>query len=164
MEISIIVAVSENNVIGKDNDLVWKLSADLKYFKAKTSGHNLIMGRNTFESIGGGRPLPNRITTIVTRNNNYIAPEGCLVANSFEQALQNIKNETEVFICGGAQIYEIGLSIASKLYLTRVHQSFEGDTFFPEIDFSKWNLISEEHFLKDEKNEYDYSFFTYVKK
>jgi dihydrofolate reductase len=164
MEISIIVAVAKNNVIGKNNDLIWRLPADLKYFKSKTTGHNIIMGRNTFESIGGGRPLPNRITTIITHNKNYQAPEGCLIANSLEEALQNIENETEVFICGGAQIYELAFPIATKLYITNVHHEFEGDTFFPNFDTSKWKLELTEDCKADEKNAYDYTFVTYFKK
>ncbi len=163
MHISIIVAIAKNKVIGKNNDLIWRLPADLKYFKSTTTGHNIIMGRNTFESIGGGRPLPNRITTIITRNHNYQAPQGCLIANSLEQALLNIENENEVFICGGAQIYELALPIASKLYITYVNETFEGDTCFPEFDLSQWKLESKQEFAADEKNVYNYAFAVYTR-
>lgn len=161
MDISIIVAVANNNVIGKNNDLIWYLPADLKYFKATTTGHNIIMGRNTFESIGGGRLLPNRITTIITRNKNITVPEGALVAHSLEQALFQITNETEIFICGGAQIYELALPKATKLYLTKVHADFDGDTFFPEIDLLQWKLTSEAEGVLDEKNTLAHSFLVY---
>lgn len=163
MEISIIVAVAENNVIGNNNSLIWHLPVDLKFFKSKTTGHNIIMGRNTFESMGGGRPLPNRITTIITRNTNYKAPEGCIVAYSLEEALQKISNDNEVFICGGAQIYEIAFPFATKMYITRVHKSFEGDTYFPEFDTKVWKLDSEEFYAKDERNAFDVTFLTYSK-
>ncbi len=163
MDISIIVAVANNGVIGKNNDLIWHLPSDLKYFKATTTGHNIVMGRNTFESISGGRLLPNRITTIITRNKQFVAPEGALVAHSLKQALHQIQNENEVFICGGAQIYELALPFATKLYITKVNADFEGDTFFPEIDLSQWKLQSETEGILDEKNTIPHTFCVYTK-
>jgi len=164
MDISLILAAAENNVIGKGNDLVWYLPADLKFFKSKTIGHNIIMGRNTFESIGGGRPLPKRITTIITRNKNFKAPEGVLVAHSLEQAFHQIENENEIFICGGAQIYDLALPKATKIYLTRVHAEFEGDTYFSGFNESEWELVSKDAHQPDEKNKYAYTFLEYKRK
>lgn len=163
MGISLIVAVAKNNVIGNNNNLIWHLPADLQYFKKITTGHNIIMGRNTFESIGGGRLLPNRTTTIITRNKNLIAPTGALIAHSLEEALQNISDETEVFICGGQQIYTLALPFATKLYITKIDADFEGDTYFPEIDFSDWKCVFKEDFKADEKNKFDYTFLQYSK-
>lgn len=161
MPISIIVAVSENNVIGKDNKLLWHLPADLKYFKQLTIGHSIIMGRKTFESIG--KPLPQRKSIIVTRNKNFEA-EGCAVVNSLEDAIALSQNKEEVFIIGGAEIYKAAMEKADKIYFTRVHHCFEGDAFFPAIDESTWTKIHEQHCLADEKNLYPYSFLTFIKK
>ncbi len=160
--ITIIAAIGENNELGKNNDLIWHLPADLKRFKKVTSGHHIIMGRNTFESIG--KPLPNRTTVIITRNNNYFK-EGCLIANSIEQALELAKGDDEIYIIGGAQIYQqaIALDLVDKLDITIVHESFEADVFFPEIDKTKWKETSREDFKADEKNKFDYSFVSYEK-
>ncbi len=158
MEVSFIVAVSENNVIGKDNKLIWKLPADLKFFKNKTLGHHIIMGRKTFESIG---VLKDRTSIIITRNKDYKVPEGCILALSVEDALSKVKNDDEAFIIGGEEIFRQSMEIADKIYLTRIHQSFEGDTFFPELDETKWELISKEDHQPDEKNHYSYSFLEY---
>lgn len=162
MAISIIAAVAENNVIGKDNDLIWHLPADLKFFKAKTTGHHIIMGRNTFESIGGGRPLPNRTTVIITRQTDFTA-NGCLVAHSLEQAIELSKADDEIFICGGSQIYNLALEKADQMYLTHIHESFDGDTFFPEFNKDKWKLTEEETHQSDEKNKYSYTFAKYIR-
>ncbi len=162
-KISIIAAVAENNVIGNNNSLIWHLPADLRYFKQKTTGHHIIMGRNTFESLGG-RPLPNRTTVIITRNRNYVAPEDCLVAYSLDEAITLITNDDEIFICGGSQIYALAFDCATDMYLTRVHHSFEGDAFFPEFDHSQWQLIKTENHSADEKNQYDYTFNHFAKK
>ncbi len=163
MKVSIIVAISENNVIGKDNALLWRLSGDMQFFKRTTTGHHIIMGRKTFDSLGK-RLLPNRTSVVITRNNDYEMPEGGILAHSVDEAVAKIKNETEAFIIGGEQIYKASLPLVDTLYVTRVHHSFEGDAFFPEIDLMQWELVSEEHHFADEKNEYDYSFQTFVRK
>lgn len=160
MIISLIVAIAENNVIGKDNDLIWYLPADLKFFKQKTTGHHIIMGRKTFESIGGGRPLPNRTSIIITRQQDYIA-EGCLVAHSPEEAVAMVNDDDEVFVIGGREIYKQSLDIVDRMYITHVHETFEGDTFFPEIDYSKWILHAEELHQPCEKNKYSFTFAEY---
>lgn len=157
MNISIIVAAAENNVIGKDNDMPWRLSADLRRFKKLTMGHHIIMGRKTFESIG--KPLPGRTSVIITRNKDY-KQEGCIVVHSLDEALETIKDE-EVFIIGGGEIYNMAFEKANKLYLTRVHANPEGDTCIPEVD-NRWKEVEREDFQKDEKNQYDYSFIDYI--
>jgi len=139
MIISIIVAVAENNAIGYDNHLLWHISEDLKRFKSLTTGHHIIMGRKTFESVG--KPLPGRINIVISRQANYRV-EGCLVAKSLEEALELAKQDTEVFIIGGGEIYKEALSISDKIYLTRVHAGFAGDTFFPELNLSEWTTDS----------------------
>lgn len=159
--ISIIVAMSENRVIGKDNKLIWHLPADLKRFKQLTMGHHVIMGRKTFESIG--RVLPGRTFIIVTRQKDFQFP-GCLVADSIEKAIELCKNDAESFIIGGAQIYNQALPLADKIYLTQIHQSFEGDVFFPEINKEEWNITLQENHKADEKNLYAYSFVDYERK
>jgi dihydrofolate reductase len=153
--ISIIAAISENQVIGKDNKLVWHLPVDMKFFKNTTLGHTLIMGRKTFESFG--KPLPGRKSIVITRNSDY-SYEGVTVVSSLEQAIKSAPENEEVFIAGGAEIYKMALDIADRMYLTIVHDHFEGDTFFPEIDFSKWKLVSEHQHPADEKNKYAMSF------
>lgn len=136
MIISIIVAIAENNAIGKNNELLWHLSGDLKKFKQITTGHTIIMGRKTFESIG--KPLPNRRSIVITRNSNYQVPEGVIVAQSLEDAFSYCYAEKEVFVIGGGQIYKTALPLADKLYLTTVHKNFDADTFFPEINMPEW--------------------------
>ena len=160
--ITVIAAIATNNALGKDNDLIWHLPADLKRFKKVTTGHYIVMGRNTFESIG--RPLPNRTTIIITRNKNYFK-EGCLIANSLEQAIEMSKEEAQVFIIGGAQIYKetIAKNLAQQLDITLVHKDFEADVYFPEIDAKIWKEVARENFKADEKNKLDYSFITYQK-
>jgi dihydrofolate reductase len=160
MILSIIVAFDQNRVIGKDNKLPWHLPADLKHFKSLTMGHHMIMGRKTYESIG--RPLPGRTTVIITRQKNFVAP-GCVVAGSLDEALALIKNDDEVFVIGGAQIFEIAMKKCNKLYTTLIHHRFNGDTFFPEIDSDKWKETSRRDFTADEKNAWDYSFIDYEK-
>lgn len=134
--LSVIVAIADNNAIGKDNKLLWHLPEDLKRFKRLTTGHRLIMGRNTFLSLPNG-PLPNRINTVITNipDENF---EGCEMARSVEEALGLCKEGEESFVIGGGMIYRQFLPVAHRLYLTRVHKSYEADTFFPEIDFSNW--------------------------
>lgn len=160
--LTIIAAVAENNALGKNNDLIWRLPADLKRFKKVTLGHHVIMGRKTFESLG--RPLPNRTTIIISRNKVYQA-EGCIIVNSLEEAILAAKNDPNPFILGGGEIYKQALSHADMLDLTLVHHSFEdADTFFPAIDFTKWLEIKREDFKADETHSFDYSFVTYKKK
>ena len=153
MRISIIVAVAENGVIGHEDGLPWRLSSDLKRFKATTMGHPMIMGRNTYESIG--RPLPGRTSIVVTRDPTYAA-EGCLVANSVDDAIR-LAGESglpEVFIIGGRQIYSLTLDQVQRLYWTSVCASPAGDTYFPAIDWHDWEMQSEVLIPADEKNEY----------
>ncbi|CAM1344782.1 dihydrofolate reductase [Tenacibaculum amylolyticum] len=161
--ITIIAAIGKHNELGKNNDLIWHLPADLKRFKKVTTGHHILMGRNTFESIG--KPLPNRTTIIITRNNDYFK-DGCLVANSIEEAIALAKDDQEIFIIGGAQIYKQALEkdLVQKLDITIVHSTFNADVFFPKIDTSIWKEIAREDFKADEKNKHDYSFVSYVKK
>jgi len=160
LQISIIVALSENNVVGVRNQLPWKLSADLKRVKSMTMGHHIIMGRKTFESIG--RPLPGRTNVIITRNANYKA-EGCVIASSLQHALDIAMNDTEVFIFGGGEIFKEAMPLASKIYMTRVHTHLEGDTYFPDIKPFDWRIVELQEFKADEKNEFDYSFMTLIR-
>lgn len=157
MLISAIVAVAKNNVIGKDNQIPWYLPADLSYFKRTTLGHHIIMGRNSFRSIG--RPLPKRTNIVVTRDPFFTA-EGVLVAHSVEEALGMAydNEETEVFIIGGGAIYRDSMDLWDKLYLTEVDIEPEGDVFFPEIDPSEWRETWREEHPADEKNEHGYTF------
>ena len=153
--VKIIVAMSKNRVIGNNNQLIWKLSSDLKRFKELTTGNSIVMGRKTFESIG--KPLPNRRNIIITRNNDYIV-EGCEIVSSLEEALLLTNNNC--FIIGGGEIYKQALDITDKIYLTLVHKDFEGDTIFPELG-KEWAKISRKDFEADDKNEYKYSFIEY---
>lgn len=157
MLISQIVAVANNQVIGKDNDLIWRLPADLKHFKNITMGHCMLMGRKNYESIG--RPLPGRTTIIVTRNPKYTA-EGCHTVTSIEEGivLAQSLHETELMIIGGGQIYEQSLKDTAKVYYTTVHETFDGDTFYPKLPVNEWDLISEEKHIADEKNKHDFTF------
>jgi len=153
--IKIIVAMSENRVIGNNNELIWKLSSDLKRFKELTTNNTVVMGRKTYESIG--RPLPNRRNIIITRNLEYLV-EGCEIVSSLEEALLLTNNNC--FIIGGGEIYKQSLEVADKIYLTLVHKEFEGDTQFPELG-KEWATINTEDFVADDKNEYNYSFIEY---
>ena len=159
MILSLIVAASKNNVIGKDNALIWHLSADLKRFKALTTGHAVIMGRKTYESIG--RPLPNRRNIVVSGSLSSV--EGIEVVASVRAALDLVKEEEEVFVMGGGSIYQALWEMADRLYLTRVETVVEGDTFIPEVRASEWKEIACLNFSADEKNGYDYSFIDYVR-
>ena len=161
--VTIIAAIANNNALGKDNDLIWHLPADLKRFKKVTSGHHILMGRNTFESIG--KPLPNRTTVIITRNKNY-KQEGCIVVDSIEKAIDVAKNDEQIFIIVGAQIYKqtIASNLVDQLDITQVHHSFDADVYFPEIDSDIWKEVAREEFKADEKNKYDFSFISYKKK
>jgi dihydrofolate reductase len=160
MIISLIVAADELNGIGKNNDLLCHLPADLKYFKQTTSGHHIAMGRKTYESIG--RPLPNRTNIIISRDENYKA-EGCITVNSLANAIQQAEtnHETELFITGGGTIYEQALPLAHRVYLTRIHAKLDADTFFPALSPAEWKLTTESKNVADEKNPYAYSFQVY---
>ena len=163
MKVKLIVAKAENNAIGKGNDLIWRLPADLKFFKKTTLGHTLIMGRKTFESIGF--PLPGRTTIIITRENNY-KQEGCKIAHSIEEALSLVENDDSPFIAGGATIYDQALEkgLIDEMIITEVHEEFDADAYFPEINMEDWMEVSREINETDEKNKYEYSFVTYKKK
>ena len=160
--ITIIAAIGANNELGKDNDLIWHLPADLKRFKKVTTGHAIIMGRNTFESIG--KPLPNRRSIIITRNTSY-KKEGCEVVHSLEDAIELIQDQDNAFIIGGAQIYHeaIEKNLVDQLDITEVHQDFDADVYFPFIDKATWEEVSRASFKPDEKNRYNYSFLSYKK-
>ena len=158
--ISLIFAMDKNNGIGYNNRLPWYLPADFAYFKKVTMGQPVIMGRKTFESIG--KPLPGRLNIVITRSASF-SHEGCIVVNSVDKAKELTKDK-EAFIIGGAEIYRAFLPIADKLYITVIDKTFEADTFFPEIDYSKWELVSSELGVKDEKNPLDYTFFVYQRK
>ncbi|MFM2395379.1 MAG: hypothetical protein RLZZ546_3362 [Bacteroidota bacterium] len=157
MIISCIVAVSKNNVIGHKNQIPWYLPADLQYFKKVTLGHHVIMGRNCYESIG--KPLPKRTNVVITRDAFFIS-SNCMVVHSIEEALHIAykNNEQEVFIIGGGQIYNQTEDLWTRLYLTEVNCDGEGDVFFPKINIEQWKVVSESYHLKDEKNEFDYTF------
>lgn len=156
-KISAIVAMSENHVIGDDNQLPWHLPADLKHFKTITSGHPILMGRKTYESIG--RPLPNRTNIIITRNPSYEAP-GCIVVQSINEAVESAASigSNEIFIIGGAEVYKQLLPNIERIYLTVVHDVFDGDAFFPEFNANDWIEKERVKHDADENNEYAYSF------
>jgi dihydrofolate reductase len=159
--IIMIAAASENNALGKNNELVWHLPNDFKRFKNLTSGHYIIMGRKTFESFP--KPLPNRTHIVISRQENY-NPEGCTVVNSMEKALEICpKNETS-FIIGGGEIYKLGIPFSDKIELTVVHHNFEADAFFPEINTEEWEITNSEFQSKDEKHLFDYTYQTYSRK
>lgn len=161
--LSIVVAVAENGAIGKENDLIWYLSDDLKRFKTLTTGHTIIMGRKTFESLPKGA-LPNRTNVVLTRDKDRIFPS-CEVLHSVEEVVEKYANDKEEhFVVGGGYIYRVLLPYVERIYLTRVHESFEADVYFPEIDMQEWNIESETHYPASEKNEYPYSFINLVRK
>ncbi|MDF2856933.1 MAG: dihydrofolate reductase [Neobacillus sp.] len=160
--ISFIVAMDENRVIGKDNQLPWHLPEDLKFFKRVTMGHPIAMGRKTHESIG--RILPGRENMIITRQPDY-QREGCTVFHSIGDFVEYTRRTNdEIFIIGGAEIFKGTFEYADRLYITHIHDRFEGDTFFPKFNVSEWELISSEQGMKDEKNPYDYEYKIYDRK
>lgn len=159
--ITMIAAAAENNALGKDQDLVWHLPDDFKRFKKLTTGHHIIMGRKTFETFP--KPLPNRTHIILTKKDNYLKKDA-IVTSSLEKALEFAKNDEQPFIIGGGEIYKLGMDIAQKIELTRVHGTFEADTFFPEIDEKIWELVAEEFHPKDENHNYAFTYLTYVRK
>lgn len=156
MLISLVVAVSTNNAIGKNNQLLWHLPADLKHFKTLTTGHTVFMGRKTYDSIG--KPLPNRRNIVISKSLKEVA--GCEVAPSLEEALLLPDKNEEVMVIGGAEIYSLALPKANRIYLTQVYHEFEADTFFPEIDPNQWQESDRKEFLPDEKNLIPYAFIT----
>lgn len=161
MKLSLIVAMAENRTIGLNKEMPWHLSADLKKFKKITMGHLIIMGRKTFESIG--RPLPGRKNIIISRNSNYLR-EGCEVFNSLDSALESCSKEEEVFVIGGATLYESILEKSDRLYITEIKKSFVGDTWFPEFDQNQWAEYQREDIDNDVSVDFNYSFVTYNRK
>jgi dihydrofolate reductase len=161
--LKILVAFDENRVIGKNNALIWHLPADLKRFKALTTGHVIIMGRKTFESIG--KPLPNRTTIVISRQTN-LQIEGVILAHSVEEAILKAKSITrdDIFIVGGAEIYTLSLPLVDQVLVTQLHDIFEGDAFFPEISSEMWDLTEQERGITDDKNTYQFSYVTYTRK
>ncbi|MFH1001105.1 MAG: dihydrofolate reductase [Bacteroidota bacterium] len=160
--LSIIVAIGENGAIGKNNDLLWRLPGDLKRFKALTTGHTIIMGRKTFESLPNGA-LPNRTNVVLTRNKSTLFSD-CTIVYSIKDIIDNYLNdENEHFVIGGGELYKALLPYANRIYLTRVHQNFEADTFFPAIDMKDWIIEEENSFPADEKNEYAYTYINLKK-
>lgn len=163
--ITLIAAAGQNNELGKDNALLWHLPDDFKRFKQLTTGHYIIMGRKTFESFP--KPLPNRTHVIITRQQGYgqnLAGNDCIVVDSIEKALEIAPKNEEIFIIGGGEIYNLSMPFADKIELTRVFETFESDTFFPEIDLEQWELIHEEMHPKDEKHQYRFSYQSYIRK
>ncbi len=167
MILSIIVAAAENNVIGKDNSLIWHLPADMKFFKEKTKGHAVITGRKNYESIPEKyRPLPDRTNIVITRQLDYNA-KGAIVVNSIDEAIEYAQTHfatQEVFIIGGAEIYKQTISTCHKIYLTRIHHTFNGDAFFPELSLTDWQLKAQLSISADEKNKYPFTFETWERK
>lgn len=159
--IVMIAAVAENNALGKNNELVWHLPNDFKRFKSLTSSHYIIMGRKTFESFP--KPLPNRTHVVITRQDNY-HPEGCIIVESIQKAIEICPKNEDSYIIGGGEIYNLGLPFADKIEVTRVHHNFDADTFFPEINPEEWKIIDSEFNSKDDKHLYDYSYQTYIRK
>ncbi len=161
-ELTIIVAAAENDAIGLGNKLIWHLSDDLKRFKALTNGHHIIMGRKTFESFP--KPLPNRTHVVITRQMDYKAPNGVILVNSLEDAIDASKSDKQPFIIGGGQIYKQAMDLADKIELTRVHENFDADTYFPKINSSVWKETTNTFHKKDETHNHEFSFLTYERR
>ncbi len=161
MTLSLVVAASSNNVIGRDGGLPWHLPDDLRQFKRLTMGKAVIMGRNTYESIG--RPLPDRRNIVMTRNADYVA-DGCDVVSSVSEAIDAVEGAEEAMIIGGGQVYRDFLPLADRIYLTRVQAEVEGDTYFPEIDEATWRLVSSEHHGADEKHRYAFDVMVFERR
>jgi dihydrofolate reductase len=161
--LSIIVAIAKNNVIGRDNKLIWHLPEDLKRFKKLTTGHTIIMGRKTFESLG--KILPNRKHVIFSKDSNFkIDNENVEIVRSIEEIEKYILSDEECFVIGGAKIYNLLLPYSRKLYITKINETFEGDTYFPKIDNKLWKIIYKEKGKRDENNDFDYEYISYIKK
>lgn len=159
--VSIIVAIAQNGTIGDKNSLLWHIKEDMRFFRTTTSEHAVVMGRKTFESLGS-RPLPKRTNIVITRADR--AFEGALTAHSLEEAIRLAEGDEEIFIIGGAQIYREALRIADRMYITRVMHDYEGDTSFPDIDLSEWELVAEEKHDRGEEYEYPFAFLTYERR
>src|SRR5690554_714062 len=159
--VTIVAATAQNNALGKNNSLIWHLADDLKRFKQLTLDGFIVMGRKTFESLPG--ILPRRTHIVISRNPNY-KKEDVITVGSLEEALEVIPAGNETFIIGGGEIYALALDIADRIELTKVHESFEADTFFPEIDPNRWELVASKFHPKDEKHKYDFTFETYHRK
>jgi len=159
MSISLIWAMGANGVIGKDNDMPWHLPRDFAFFKAETLGKRMLMGRKTWDSLGG-KPLKGRTSLVLTRDTSF-APEGAEVLHTTEEALAEGQKGDELMVIGGAEIYRMMLPFADKLIVTRIGQEFEGDTLFPEVDWSRWRETSRTKGIRDEQNPYDYDFVVY---
>ncbi len=166
MTISLIAALTKNNVIGKNNDLPWHLPDDMKYFMQTTSAHYVVMGRKNYDSIPEKfRPLPNRTNIVVTRQIGFTAPK-CLVVHSLADGIQLAKenNQQELFIIGGAEIYNLAIPVAHRLYLTEIQTEIDGDTYFPKFDKSGWTEFSRKHHPADERHHFAFDFVIYQKK
>lgn len=161
MSISYIVAMDRNRVIGKNNQLPWRIPADLKFFRKTTMGHTILMGRKTYESIG--KPLPGRTNVIMTQNRNYQA-EGCEIVHSARETIERFGEKGELFVTGGAELFRLFMPYVDKMFITRIDHDFEGDTFFPEYDETEWTLVERIQGVMDEKNPYTYFFETYVRR
>ncbi len=161
-QISIIVAIAANNAIGKDNDLLWHISKDLQRFKSLTEGHTIVMGKKTYFSLPR-RPLPKRTNMVITDVDGEQI-DNCLMAYSIDEAVDKMEVDSENFIIGGGSIYRQFMTVADKLYITRVHKDFEGDVFFPEIDSKTWKLLSSEKITNDAQNDFSYTFEIYKRK
>ena len=159
--ITMIAAIAENNALGKENKLVWNLPDDFKRFKKLTTGHSIIMGRKTFESLPG--ILPNRQHIVITHKRDY-HPDGCEIAHSIKEAIDLATQQEEIFIIGGGEIYTLAMPFADKLEITQVDASFDADAFFPEIEEDTWQLVSEEFHPTDERHAYSFNYNTYLRK
>lgn len=160
--ISIIAAIADNGAIGKNNDLIWRLPNDLKRFKNLTDGHTIVMGRRTFESLPKGA-LPNRKNVVMTSMPEAIGTSA-FVCSSWEEMIDLTEKDPDIFIIGGASVYRDALKMANKMYITWVHDTFDADVFFPEIDYSEWEEVSRTECKADEKHPYDYTFIDYIRK
>ena len=156
--VNIIVAIAQNGTIGDKNSLLWHIKEDMRFFRTTTSGHAVIMGRKTFESLGS-KPLPKRTNIVITRSDTKF--EGALTAHSLEEAIAMAEGDDEIFIMGGAQIYAIAMDVADRMYITHVERDYEGDTSYPAIDFTKWKLSSVERHERGEEYEYPFEFRIY---
>lgn len=159
--VSIIVAIAQNGTIGDKNSLLWHIKEDMRFFRTTTSGHPVIMGRKTFESLGS-KPLPKRTNIVITRADRTF--EGALTAHSLEEAIAMAKEacgDDEIFVMGGAQIYAEALSVVDRLYITRVERDYDGDTSFPKIDYSQWWLVSEQRYERGEEFDAPFAFLCY---
>ena len=156
--VSIIVAIAQNGTIGDKNSLLWHIKEDMRFFRTTTSGHPVIMGRKTFESLGS-KPLPKRTNIVITRADREF--EGALTAHSLEEAIRMAGEDDEIFVMGGAQIYREALSVVDRMYITVVERDYEGDTSFPDVDYSEWKLVDVVRHERGEEYEYPFEFRTY---